>query len=117
MACVAAWLAFRERLETTEGRAVATEGGGTALGFANLALVLLAVDECERHHASLRCTTVDVWVQDPDGAADAVQFAHAAAAPGMRCPSSTTSARFAATAATSADSSPPGATTPARNAA
>ena len=79
VASVAAWPAFREKLEATEGRAVATEGGGSALGFANLSLVFLAVDECERHRASLRGTTVDVWVQDPDGAAGAVQFANAAA--------------------------------------
>lgn len=79
MASVAAWPAFREKLDATEGRAVATEGGGTALGFSNLTLVFLTVDECERHRASLHGTTVDVWVQSPEGAADAIQFAHAAA--------------------------------------
>ncbi|WDH77898.1 hypothetical protein PTQ19_10230 [Microbacterium esteraromaticum] len=79
MASVAAWSDFKAKLDATEGRAVAAEGGGgSALGFANLSLVFLAVDECERHLASRR-GTVDHWVQTHQGAADAVMFSHAAA--------------------------------------
>ena len=78
VAAVAAWPSFREKLEATEGRAVASfGGGGSALGFANLTLVFLALDECERHLQS-RFGTVDMWVQTAACAADAIQFSHAA---------------------------------------
>lgn len=79
VAAVAAWPAFREKLDAAEGRVMSAEGGGSsALGFANLSLVFLALDECERHRESLHGTTVDVWVQTPEGAADAIMFSHAA---------------------------------------
>jgi len=79
---LAAWPAFREALDATEGRAVSPEAGGrgsAAMGFANLSLVFLAVDECERHLESRHGMTVDAWIETEAGAADAVMFAHAAA--------------------------------------
>lgn len=75
------WARFRQLLDATEGRAVSPTGGGggsAASGYSNLALAFLAVDECERHLASRGDRTLLMWVNDQDGAAHAIQFAHAA---------------------------------------
>lgn len=78
---VAAWSDFRAKLDATEGRVVSPDGTGSAsaLGYSNLSMVFLAVDECERHLASRHGMTVDAWIETEKGAADAVMFAHAAA--------------------------------------
>lgn len=79
VASVAAWPEFKRKLDATEGVVVSREpGGATPDGYSNLSLVFLFVHECEQWRASLS-GTVDVWVQTEAGAADAIQFAAAAA--------------------------------------
>lgn len=79
---VAAWHDFRAAVQAAEGRLVSPDTGGTKSaapsGYANLSLVFLALDECERHLASRDGRTVDLWIHDEDGARDAIRFAIAA---------------------------------------
>ncbi|CAN7516667.1 hypothetical protein LJR042_003529 [Microbacterium maritypicum] len=77
---VAGWRDFCAALGAADGRLVSPEIGGssTPAGFSNLTLTFLTVDECERHLASRGDRTVDLWVHDEQGAADAIRFAVAA---------------------------------------
>jgi hypothetical protein len=77
VAAVAGWRDFRAALDAADGRLVSPEAGGgsTPAGFSNLTLTFLTVDECERHLASRGDRTVDLWVHEEQGAADAIQFA------------------------------------------
>lgn len=78
---VAGWRDFRAALDAADGRLVSPEisgGSSTPAGFSNLTLTFLTVDECERHLASRGDRTVDLWVHDEQGAADAIRFAVAA---------------------------------------
>lgn len=79
---VTAWPQFTSLLAAAEGRTVSPEAGGgsTPEGWSNLPLTFLAIDECERHLASLTGTTLERWVSTQSGARDAVQFARAASA-------------------------------------
>lgn len=79
VAAVAAWGDFRRAVDAAEGRLVAADTGGiagsTPGGYSNLTLTFLTISECESHLASRADQTVDLWVHDEDGAADAIQFA------------------------------------------
>lgn len=76
------WPQFERLVLETDGRAVSPEGGGikgsTPDGYTNLPLTVLTLDECNRHLRSRGDRTLDAWVHTEDGAADAIQFAHAA---------------------------------------
>ena len=78
---VAGWGEFRAAVDAAGGRLVASDNDGiksAASGFSNLTLAFLNLDEAETFLSSRAGRTVDVWVNDEDGAADAVQFAAAA---------------------------------------
>lgn len=77
---VAGWRDFRAALDAADGRLVSPESGGgsTPAGFSNLTLTFLTVDECERHLASRGDRTVDLWVHEEAGSADAIRFTVAA---------------------------------------
>jgi ribosomal protein S27E len=77
-----AWAPWLRLVAEAGARAVSPDGGGGATpdGYTNLSLTMLAVDECARLLASRRDRTLDLWVHDQDGAADAIRFAHAAQA-------------------------------------
>lgn len=74
------WARFRQLLDAADGRPVSPTGGGgsAAVGYSNLPLTFLAVDECERHLATRGDLTLLMWVNTQDGAAHAIQFAYAA---------------------------------------
>lgn len=73
------WARWSQLITAAGGRAVSpTGGGGTALGYSNLSLAFLELDTCTRHLNTRGDRTLLLWVNDPDGAAHAIQFAHAA---------------------------------------
>lgn len=72
------WPRWLRLVLAADGRLVAPEGGGQADGYSNLQVTTLAIDECTRLLASRADRTVDLWVHDEAGAADAIRFAHAA---------------------------------------
>ncbi|MEV7798610.1 hypothetical protein AB0O14_05940 [Microbacterium foliorum] len=74
---MAGWRDVRAALDAADGRLVSPEAGGgsTPAGFSNLTLTFLEVDACERPLLSRGDRTVDLWVHDEHGAADAIQFA------------------------------------------
>ena len=82
VAAVAGWRDFRQAVDAAEGRLVTAVTGGiagsTPGGYSNLTLTFLTISECETHLVSRDDKTVDLWVHDEDGAADAIQFAAAA---------------------------------------
>lgn len=79
---VAGWRDFRAALDAADGRLVSPDAdgikGAAPGGYSNLTLTFLAVDECQRFLASRADRTVDLWVHEEDGAADAIRFAVAA---------------------------------------
>lgn len=76
---VVRWAEFAAYVRAAGGRLVAPErGGASPRGYSNLTLSFLSLDECETHLNSRDGRTVDGWVQDPDGARDAIRFAIAA---------------------------------------
>jgi hypothetical protein len=76
----AGWDRWATLITAAGGRAVSPTGtgGSTALGYSNLSLAFLELDACERHLHTRGDRTLNVWVSDHDGAAHAIQFAHAA---------------------------------------
>jgi hypothetical protein len=76
----AGWARWSTLIEAAGGRAVSANGGGgsAALGYSNLSLAFLELDACTRHLATRGDRTLLLWVNDPDGAGHAIQFAHAA---------------------------------------
>lgn len=77
---LARWDDFSRRArQLGMSKAVQRDNAGvrtTAEGHVNLTGVYLALDECRRHLAS-NPGSVDAWVHDEAGAADAIQFAAA----------------------------------------
>lgn len=77
----AGWDRWSTLIVEAGGRAVtATSGGGgsAALGYSNLSLAFLELDACNRHLATRGDLTLLMWVNEPAGAAHAIQFAHTA---------------------------------------
>lgn len=76
------WPQFARLVLETDGRAVSPDGGGikgsSPDGYTNLPLTTLVLDECFRFRRSRGNLTLDAWVHTEAGAADAIQFAHAA---------------------------------------
>lgn len=75
------WAPFRRLLDEAEGRTHTAEGGSSsAMGYSNLTVAHLAIDEVERHLQDRGDRTIDLWVHTPEGAAHAILFAAAAEA-------------------------------------
>lgn len=76
----AGWNRWSTLIVEAGGRAVTATGGGgsAALGYSNLSLAFLELDACNRHLATRGNLTLLMWVNEPAGAAHAIQFAHAA---------------------------------------
>lgn len=75
----AGWDRWSALIVEAGGRAVSATGGGgsAALGYSNLSLAFLELDACNRHLATRGDLTLVLWVNTREGAAHAIQFAHA----------------------------------------
>lgn len=76
----AGWDRWAALIVAAGGRAVSATGGGgaAALGYSNLSLAFLTLDECQRHLRTRGDLTLLMWVNTQAGAEHAIQFAHAA---------------------------------------